>query len=235
LIALAGVLVMPTLPALAIAVVVSLGMLVWRASQARLTFLGRARGGLEPDDLRTAPEAAIPGLLIVRPDEMLFFANVASVRDAIMQATAVADPRPTVVLLDLELTPEVDVPVVEALKDLSQRLTNDGIELWLSHLQPAVRGLLDRAGALATIGPDRVHPRVVEGILAFALRMPGAGERVAVLADLLAFIRERAARPGTSAEGAEVLAALEERLSLELAAAGGASVRPATGTMTSES
>ena len=81
LIALVGVLVMPTLPALGIAVVVSLGMLVWRASQARLTFLGRARGGLEPVDLRTVPDAAIPGLLIVRPDEMLFFANVASVRD----------------------------------------------------------------------------------------------------------------------------------------------------------
>ena len=121
-IALVGVLVMPTLPALGIAVIVSLGMLVWRASQARLTFLGRVSGGLEPVDLRTMPDAAIPGLLIVRPDEMLFFANVASVREGIMQAVANADPRPTVVLLDLELTPEVDVPVVEALEHLHQRL-----------------------------------------------------------------------------------------------------------------
>ena len=80
-IALAGVLVMPTLAALAIAVAVSLGMLVWRASQPRLTFLGRARGGLEQVDLRSEPDAVIPGLLIVRPDEMLFFANVASVRE----------------------------------------------------------------------------------------------------------------------------------------------------------
>jgi sulfate permease, SulP family len=224
-IALAGVLVMPTLPALAIAVVVSLGMLVWRASQARLTFLGRARGGLEPEDLRAVPEAAIPGLLIVRPDEMLFFANVVSVRDEILQAVADADPRPEVALLDLTLTPEVDVPVVEALEDLHQRLAGEGIELWLCHLRPDARDLLDRAGVLAVIGPDRVHPRVVEGILAFALRSPGAGERVAVLTDLLAFIRERAARPGESAEGVEVLAALEERLSLELEAAGRASVQ----------
>ncbi len=124
-------------------------------------------------------------------------------------------------LLDLSLTPEVDVPVVEALEHLHERLAADGIALWLSHLRPDARDLLDRAGALAAIGPDRVHARVIDGILAFALRMPGAAERVAVLTDLLAFIRERKARPGVSAEGAEVLAALEERLSAELAAAGG--------------
>jgi len=223
-IALVGVLVMPTLPALGIAVVVSLGMLVWRASQARLTFLGRARGSLEPDDLRMVPNAAIPGLLIVRPDQMLFFANAASVREAIMRAVADTDSRPTVVLLDLGLTPEVDVPVVEALEHLQKRLAADGIEFWLSDLRPDARDLLDRAGVLAVIETDRIYPRVIDGILAFALRTPGAAERIAALNDLLAFIREREARPDSSAEGAELLATLEERLSLELAAAGGAGV-----------
>ena len=74
------------------------------------------------------------------------------------------------------------------------------------------------------IGPDRIYPRVIDGILAFALRTPGAAERIAALNDLLAFIRDRETRPGESAEGAELLATLEERLSLELAAAGGAGV-----------
>ena len=52
MIALVGVLVVPTLQALGIAVVASLGVLIWRASEPRLTFLGRASGGLEPLDLR---------------------------------------------------------------------------------------------------------------------------------------------------------------------------------------
>ena len=221
MIALVGVLVVPTLQALGIAVVISLGMLVWRASQARLTYLGRERGGLEPVDLRAVPDAAIPGLLIVRPDEMLFFANVAAVRDGILQAVADSEPRPTVVLLDLVLTSEVDVPVVEAVEDLNQRLVAEGIELWLCHLQPGARDLLDRAGTLATIGPDRIHARAIDGMVAFALRAPGAEERVAVVTELIAFIHERAMRPDMSAEGAELLAAFEERLSLELAAAGG--------------
>lgn len=235
LIALLGVLVMPTLPALAIAVVVSLGLLVWRASQARLTFLGRARGSLEPDDLREVPDAAIPGLLIVRPDEMLFFANVASVRDALVKAVEDADPHPTVVLLDLELSPELDVPAVEGLRHLHERLAGEGIELWLSHLQPGAQDLLQRAGVLAVIGSDRVHPRVVDGIVAYALRRPGAEKRAAVLTDLLAFIRERAARPGESAEGVEVLRALEQRIELELKAARGASAEGSGAAGTSES
>jgi sulfate permease, SulP family len=218
-IALVGVLVVPTLEALGIAVAVSLAMLVWRSSQPRMTFLGRGGGGLEPVDLRTAPDAAIPGLTIVRPDEMLFFANVASVRDMVMQAVSDADVRPTVVLLDLSLTPEVDVPVVEAVEDLHQRLAAEGVELWLSHVQPVAWDLLDRAGTLATIGVVHVYPRVLDAIVAFALHMPGARERVAVVTDVLAFIRERRTRPGTSATGVEMLTTLEKRLMVELAAA----------------
>ena len=221
MIALVGVLVVPTLQALGIAVFVSLAVLVWRTSEGRLTFLGRASGGLEPVDLQTMPEAAIPGLLIVRPDEMLFFANAASVRDAIMQASEEAQPRPSVVLLDLSLTPEVDMPVVEALEDLRGRLAADGIELWLSHLRPGTRYLLDRAGTLSRIGAPAIHPRVIDGILAYVLRLPGAGERIAVLGDLIDYIRKRATQPGTSAEGVETLKALEARLAAELAAVGG--------------
>jgi MFS superfamily sulfate permease-like transporter len=158
----------------------------------------------------------VPGLLIVRPDEMLFFANAASVRDGIL-AAAEAEPRPSVVLLDLGLTAEVDVPVVEALDDLHARLAADGIELWLSRLRPAAKELLARAGTLERIGIGRVYPREIEGIMAYLTRVSEAGDREAVLNDLLAFVRERRARPGTSAAAAELLDAIELRVEMELA------------------
>jgi len=221
MIALVGVLVIPTLQALGLAVVASLAVLVWRASEGRLTFLGRASGGLEPVDLRSEPQAAIPGLVVVRPDEMLFFANVASVRDGILAAAESTEPRPTVILVDLSLSPDVDAPVVEALEDLNGRLAGEGMELWLAHLQPEAKDLFDRAGTLDALGASRVYPRVVDGILAFALRMPGARDRVAVLTDLLAYIRARAEEPGTSAAGVETLNALEQRLAAELGAVQG--------------
>jgi len=219
MVALVGVLVMPTLQALALAVLASLAILIWRTSEPRLTFLGRARGGLESVDLRSAPDAAVPGLLIVRPDEMLFFGNVTSVRDGILAAAEATQPRLSVVLLDVGLTPEADIPVVEALEDLHGRLAANGIELWLCRVRPAVRDLLDRAGVLEHIGVERVYPREIEGMMAFMARMTELGDREAVLTDLLAFVRERRARPGASAEATELMDALEQRVSDELAMA----------------
>ncbi len=226
MIALVGVLIVPTLQALSIAVLASLGVLIWRASEPRLTFLGRASGGLEPLDLRTAPESVVPGLLIVRPDEMLFFANASSVRDGILQAVAEVESPCSVVLLDLSLTPEVDVPVVEMLEGLHGRLADQDVELWVSHIRAVARETLERAGVLEAIGGQHIYPRTSDGILAFVLRAPGAEERIAVIDDVLIFVRERRARPGTTDEAVEVLDALERRLVLELDAAAGAGVGP---------
>jgi hypothetical protein len=47
-----------------------------------------------------------------------------------------------------------------------------------------------------------------------------------VLTDVLAYLRERASQPGTSAVGLETLTALEQRLVAELAAAGGMGREP---------
>jgi sulfate permease, SulP family len=66
------------LTGLLVAVIVSLIALVLRASQARLSVLGRVPGSLTFSSVETQPEnTTVPGLLIVRPDEGLYFANAA--------------------------------------------------------------------------------------------------------------------------------------------------------------
>jgi SulP family sulfate permease len=220
MIALVGVLVVPTLEALAVAVTVSLVLVVWRASEARFTLLGRPQGQLEPVELGTDPDDIIPGLLIVRPDEMLFFANASPVRDGILTAVSGREPRPDVVLVDLSLTPDIDVPAIEMLEDLHDRLTADGIELWLAYVRPRVLELLDRAGVLATLGPDAVQPQLIDAVVAFLRRAPGSTDRIAVLRDVITYVRERRAQQGISPASAAMLGGLEHRLSRELDAAG---------------
>jgi hypothetical protein len=168
------------------------------------------------------PTATIPGLLIVRPDEMLFFANASPVRDAIVRAARETQPPPAVVLLDLSLTRDADIPAIESLEDLQRRLASEGIALWLSHVRPTLQVLLERVGTLEAIGGDHIYPRTADAILAFVRGSDESRARMAVLADVIAYLRERQAQAGTSPEGRELLAVLESRLEAELAAGDGA-------------
>jgi len=220
IIALAGVLVMPTLPALGLAVVVSLAMLIWRASQPRLTFLGRERADLEPSDVDAVPDAAIPGLLCVRPDEMLFFANVSAVRHAVLTRMDATDPRPEVLLLDLSLTPDADAPVVEALGDLRERLAGENAELWLCHVRPGVRALLDKAGLTGKIGAEHIFVRPLHGMVVFTMRRGHDAGLEEDLDALRTLLDKEAARPGTDAEVLDLLEGFARRVDLVREAAG---------------
>ncbi len=78
-------------------------MVIWRAAEARLELLGQTPSGL--DVVALTKESAPPGLLVVRPEQMIFFVNASEIRDAVTAAVGSSDPRPGVVLLDLRLTP----------------------------------------------------------------------------------------------------------------------------------
>lgn len=168
--------------ALLLAVVLSLLALVWRTSQGRMSELGLTRGRLTFEPLAAAVEdgveaatsapAAKPirGLLIFAPEESLFFANADSVRTQITNRIAAPVPDDAAairrVLIDLELTNELDVPSADMLEDLRNDLRTAGVELSLARVRPAVRGLLDRSGVTEVIGAERIHGRVLEGVLA---------------------------------------------------------------------
>ena len=193
MIALVGVLVVPTLEALGIAVAVSLGVLIWRASERRLTYLGRHRRP-EPVDLRTEPAAASRACSSCVPTKCSSSQTWRRCAISHRRRRRDGEPRPAVVLLDLALTAEVDVPVVEAIEDLHERLAADGIELWLCYLRarrpgPARSGRHSgrHSGSADPAARGRRDPR---------LRAPEAGGRSAssVLADLLAYIGERVPR-----------------------------------------
>ena len=220
LVALVGVLVMPTLPALGLAVIISLAMLIWRASQPRVTWLGRERGDLQPADVDATPDAAIPGLLCARPDELLFFANITSVRRAVVARVDASDPKPEVVLLDLSLTPDADAPTAEGLADLRQRLAGHGIELWLCHVRPGLQTLLERSGLLAAIGPEHVFPRPLYGMVVFEVQRGGRERLAEDLGALRDLLDREAAEPGTGPEVLRLLEGLRHRTQLVLEAAG---------------
>ena len=140
-----GVLIFDTLPGLFIGVVVSIVLLVYRASRPHIAVLGRVPGtrGQWGDVARHPENEAVPGIVVLRPESGLWFANADVVRDAI-RAEATGGTRAVVV--DAETVPAIDVTAVGMLVQLAADLRRDGIELVLARDIGAVRDLVEAGG-----------------------------------------------------------------------------------------
>ncbi len=168
IVAMLGVLTFEALEGLLIAVILSLLALVWRASQPKLSVLGREPGRLIFSDSRSHPEnRTIPGLLILRPDEGLFFANSDALRNDILALVDHADPPVQVALLDLEMSNQLDLPSVDMLVELRNELENRKVELWMARLRRPVREALEQVGFFKEFDPENIHSRNLEGMLVY--------------------------------------------------------------------
>lgn len=185
IVAVLGVLTFEALEGLLIAVILSLAALVWRTSQSKLSVLGREPGRMVFSDSRKHPEnRAMPGLMILRPEEGLFFANVDALRAEIMQLVEDAQPAAKVVLLDLEMSNQLDVPSVDMLIELAEEMKGRNIELWLARIHWPVREMLERSGFVQQVGQDKIHRRSLDSILEYLTRVaPDDLEEIALVND----------------------------------------------------
>lgn len=113
----------------------------------------------------------IPGVLILRPEEPLFFANAERVVAEVfarLQARR-ADPI-CVVILSLEESADLDSTAVECLVELAQRLREAGVMLVLSRAKDAVRELLTRWDPHGVGHPGRMHFSVDDAVRSLVQR-----------------------------------------------------------------
>ena len=163
-VALVGVLTLETLPALVLAVALSIVLLLYHAAGALVRRLGQLPGG-SYGDVRAHPDARVDSsVLALRPNSELFFANAETVAEQVTDAASAARPR--AVVLDLESTDELDVPSADALRRLADRLDDAGIRLALARVHPEALEMLGRAGVIDAIGADQVYDRVEDAVMA---------------------------------------------------------------------
>jgi sulfate permease, SulP family len=153
-----GVIVIDVLPGLVIGVVMALVLLIYRASRPPLALLGTNPGESGAfEDMARHPEAVpVPGVLIIRPDAALFYANAQGVRDAVDSLVASSMTPVRAVVLDLETTDNLDITTTEQIEKLLDDLRSDGIALLLARAHGAVIEMADRSGLLRKIGRDHV-------------------------------------------------------------------------------
>jgi SulP family sulfate permease len=155
---LAGVIVLDVLPGLILGVVTALVLLVYRASRPKISMLGAdpsAPGAFE--DMRRHSDAVpVPGVLIVRPDATLFYANAQLVRDAIEHAV-VASPGPVyAVVLVLDANDDLDITSTEQLERLTDHLHAKHVAFGIAHMHGPALQMAQRSGLLAKIGPHHI-------------------------------------------------------------------------------
>jgi len=166
--ALLGVLVFDTLPGLFIGIAVSLLLLLYRASRPHVAVLGQVPGadGHYGDILRHPENRQAPGIVVLRLESGLFFANADAVRDVIRAHAA--EPGIRAVVLDAETIPYVDVTAARMLLQLGGDLEREDVRLVMARDIGQVRDVLRRTEEERL--PLSAYPTVREAIAALTHR-----------------------------------------------------------------
>ena len=178
LVALLGVLILDVIPGLVLAVILSIIILAYRASRPQFSILGKIPGKDGYDsyvDVQRHPESqTILGMIVVRPDAPMFFANATLLREEVRRMVRESEPEPRVVVLDMERTPQLDVTSIDALAELKNDLDTIGVELWLARtLGELLDETLQRSGLEELIGPDHIFATVHQAGVAFLNQQQG--------------------------------------------------------------
>ncbi len=160
-----GVLTLGLLAGLLLASFLGLLSLLIGTKQRNTSVLGKEPNTAVYRSLRNYPEGeTYPGLLILRFDGSLFFANIPDFIAATRQAIEVTDPTPRVILIDGESMSGIDATAVVTLKEFQDELARTGKEIRLARMKTEVMQVIERAGLLNAIPMEHVYPSVQAGV-----------------------------------------------------------------------
>jgi MFS superfamily sulfate permease-like transporter len=158
-----------------IAVLTTLTHLLWVASQPRDALLGSIPGRDGLYKLHRHPDAAaIPGLTIYLPEGSLVFFNAEYVKHRLLKSVTRTPVPPLWLVLDASAIGYLDTTAVDALEDARATLTARGIRLAVAGLHSRARGLIERSGLAAKLGPDMIFHSAEDAADAFRLRQTKA-------------------------------------------------------------
>ena len=163
-----GVITIDVLPGLIVGVAAMLLLVIYRASRPEIGSLGRVPGepgaygeiGRHPDYDR------IPGLLVLRLEAPLFYANATPVRDRIKTLIGESDPPPKALIVDIGGNERLDITSAEMLTELVQTIRSAGVDVALADVRQPVIKMARRSGLAKRLGEDRICHTIDQAIRA---------------------------------------------------------------------
>jgi sulfate permease, SulP family len=159
--AMLGILFFGIIQGILIGVVLSLLLLVARASKPGIRRLGR-----DPKaDVYVAVDRhpgleMVPGVVAVRMGGPLFFADANRFRDALNEMITSNREPVRALVVDATAISQTDTDGADVVIQIAGDLRSRGISLAFAHVEPAILNLWTRAGAIDALGPDRIFETV---------------------------------------------------------------------------
>ncbi|PRW61574.1 sulfate transporter [Chlorella sorokiniana] len=160
---------------IAVAVFVALGLVIWKASFPRVVTLARLPD-TSPALYRNKNIYPVtheePGMLLLRIDAPVFFANCVPLRESIRKAVNKARARQQQaghgelrwVILNLSPVTDFDVAAVRFLESLLEELQKQGLRLALANPSHQVVLLLRRSGVLSKVGEGNLFDNMADAV-----------------------------------------------------------------------
>lgn len=163
-----GVAVFGAIPGICIAVAIAVIEFLWDGWRPHHAVLGRVDGTRGYHDVQRYPKARrIPGLVLLRWDAPLFFANAEQFQSTVMAAV---DESPTPVqrlVIAAEPVTSIDITSADMLAELDRALEARGVELQFAEMKDPVKDKMHQFELFEHMGAKAFHPTVGAAVDAY--------------------------------------------------------------------
>ena len=147
MVCLAGVAVLGAIPGIAVAITIAVIEFLWDGWRPHSAVLSEVAGIRGYHDISRHPEGRlIPGLVLLRWDAPLFFANAELFHDRVLAAVAAAPTPVRWLVVTAEPVTSVDVTSADMLRELDDELRAAGVVLHFAEMKDPVKDKLRRFG-----------------------------------------------------------------------------------------
>lgn len=152
---------------LLIGVGLALVLFLYRTSRPHIAVVGRIAGTEHFRNIHRHVVETWPGLLLVRVDENLYFANVPKVESELQNLVVDREGLHDLVLIFSGVA-YIDASALEMLENFELGLATAGIRLHLAEVKGPVLDRLRNSALLTVLGADRIHLSTEQAVAALA-------------------------------------------------------------------
>jgi high affinity sulfate transporter 1 len=156
-VAFAGVVVIGTLKGIIVAIIISLVTLAYQVADPPVYVLRRKPGTnvFRPQSPEHPEDESFPGLLLLRPEGPIFFANAAQIAHKI--EPLVREAQPKVVAVDASGVLDMEYTALKMFAEVAKRQSQHGVQLWLIGMTPRVLAIVQRSPLGQLLRRERMH------------------------------------------------------------------------------